>query len=76
MAAIACGGLDRRGDGGARLCAIIVAVELGWTGPMRPRWLYPLYGVAHAVQQWGAIVALIGIAERYWNRDAPLAADC
>lgn len=48
----------------------IVAVERGW--PDAPRWIYPFYGAAHAVQQWGAIVALIGIAERFWNRDLPI----
>ena len=47
----------------------ILAVELGLDGST-PRWLYPVYGAAHAVQQWGTIVALIGFAERHWNRDA------
>lgn len=47
----------------------ILAVELGLDGGT-PRWVYPLYGAAHAIQQWGTIVALIGLAERHWNRDA------
>lgn len=48
----------------------ILAVELEWPGDIvAPRWIYPGYGVAHALEQWGAIVALIGIAERHWNRD-------
>ncbi|WP_380783419.1 acyltransferase family protein [Sphingomonas sp. R86520] len=48
----------------------IIAVELEWPGDIvAPRWIYPAYGVAHALEQWGAIVALIGIAERHWNRD-------
>ena len=52
--------------------AAIVAVELTWPGnTIAPRWVYAPYGAAHAVQQWAAIVALIGIAERWWNRDAP-----
>jgi glucan biosynthesis protein C len=50
--------------------AFIVAVELVWPGEaIAPRDIYPFYGAAHALQQWGAIVALIGIAELYWNRD-------
>ncbi len=51
--------------------AAVLAFELSyaakywaWTWRLRP------YGFAHAVQQWAAIVALIGIAERFWNRDA------
>lgn len=36
------------------------------------RWVRYPYGIAHAFQQWGAIVALIGIAERWWNRDAAI----
>ncbi|MBI0475286.1 acyltransferase [Sphingomonas sp. MA1305] len=47
---------------------VILAIELMPDGDP-PRWLYPGYGAAHAVQQWGAIVALIGHAERRWNRD-------
>lgn len=49
----------------------ILAVELRLDGST-PRWVYPLYGAAHAVQQWATIVALIGFAERHWNRDAPV----
>jgi glucan biosynthesis protein C len=48
----------------------VIGVELYWpeiSGP--PRWAYAPYGAAHALEQWGAIVALIGIAEVYWNRD-------
>lgn len=49
----------------------ILFAELALRGSTA-RWLYPSYGAAHAVQQWGTIVALIGFAERHWNRDAPL----
>ena len=53
----------------------ILAVELAWPGDtIAPRWVYRPYGVAHAVQQWSGIVALVGIAERWWNRDAPIRA--
>jgi hypothetical protein len=48
----------------------IVAIELHWPGDIpAPRWVYTPYGVAHAMEQWGAIIALIGIAERWWNHD-------
>lgn len=53
--------------------AFIIGVERTWPGDApAPRWIYPFYGAAHAVQQWAAIVALIGIAERYLNRDLPM----
>ena len=53
--------------------AAIVYVEALWPGNTpAPRWVYRPYGVAHALQQWGAIVALIALAERKWNRDAPV----
>ncbi len=48
---------------------VIVGIELSSDAAEPPRWLYPTYGAAHAIQQWGAIVALIGHAERRWNRD-------
>ncbi len=55
--------------------ATVVAVEYRWPGNVpAPRWVYPYYGAAHAVEQWGAIVALIGIAERWWNHDRPIRA--
>lgn len=51
----------------------VLAVELSWPGDIpAPRWIYRPYGVGRALQQWGAIIALIGIAERWWNRDAPI----
>ncbi|KQR83738.1 hypothetical protein ASG07_06740 [Sphingomonas sp. Leaf343] len=53
--------------------AYVVGIERGWIGPWGPA-LFARYGVAHAAQQWGAIVALIGIAERWFNRDAPIRA--
>lgn len=53
----------------------VIAVELVWPGNTpAPRAIYPWYGTAHALQQWGAIVALIGIAERWWNHDRPIRA--
>ena len=55
--------------------ATVIAVEVLWPGNSpAPRWIFPWYGAAHALQQWGAIVALIGIAERWWNHDRPIRA--
>ncbi|PEQ11520.1 acyltransferase [Novosphingobium sp. PC22D] len=39
-----------------------------------PADLDPLFMAARAVLGWAAIVALFGIADRYWNHDAPLRA--
>ncbi len=52
--------------------AVVLAVELQWPGnriapPGPSNWVRG----AHAVQGWAAIVALVGIADRYWNRDHP-----
>jgi glucan biosynthesis protein C len=50
--------------------AFVIGVELRWpTDIVTPRWVYMPYGIAHAFEQWGGIVALIGIAERHWNHD-------
>lgn len=52
--------------------AVTVATEWQWPGDAvpTPGWL-AANRVARAVQFWGWIVALLGIAERYWNRDHP-----
>jgi hypothetical protein len=51
--------------------AAIVASEVSTPlAALMQTWGYRPYGIAHACQQWGTIVALIGIAERYWNHDA------
>lgn len=53
--------------------AFIAAIEiayLGPKGPPLPLWFW--FGVARAAQSWGAVVALIGIADCYLNRDHPL----
>ena len=53
----------------------VIGVELSWPGNVpAPRWVHRPYGLAHALQQWGAIIALIGVAERFWNRDRPVRA--
>lgn len=48
----------------------VLAVELTWPGKTpAPRWVYAPYGVAHALQQWGGIAALVALADRRWNHD-------
>ncbi|MGC6400185.1 acyltransferase family protein [Sphingomonas sp. FW199] len=50
-----------------------VYAELAWPGDMPvPNAFIAPYAAAHATQQWCAIVAMIGIAERFWNRDHPI----
>lgn len=50
--------------------AVIAWVELTWPGDTpAPDHIYPLFGAARAVMAWSAIVALIGLADRFWNRD-------
>ncbi len=36
-----------------------------------PEWGRLPFDIAHQVQGWMTIVALVGIADRYWNRDRP-----
>lgn len=45
-------------------------VAWNWPGDMRaPDWARSLFDVARQVQGWAAIVALIGVADHWWNRD-------
>lgn len=51
----------------------VALVEFTWPGDTRaPDWVYPLFALARLVQMWGAIVALLGIADRFWNSDHPI----
>lgn len=50
--------------------AVLAGFEIAWPGNTpAPHWARPLHGIAHSAESWGAIVALIGIANRYWNVD-------
>ena len=52
--------------------AIVAAIELQWPGSTTPTWPYGiLFASARAVQGWSMIVALIGLADTYLNRDHP-----
>ena len=53
--------------------AVVAAIELRWPGSTTPTWPYGmLFASARAVQGWSMIVALIGLADRYLNRDLPV----
>lgn len=52
--------------------AVVVIVEVQWPGnmiapPGPSNWMR----AGRAIQGWAAIVSLIGIADRFWNRDNP-----
>ena len=50
--------------------AIVVAIELAWPVDVIPPYPFGLiFSGARAVQGWSTIVALIGVADRYWNHD-------
>ena len=52
--------------------AAVAWVELTWPGrAVPPGWVLGAYGFVRIVQGWSAIVALLGIAYRFWNRDHP-----
>ena len=51
--------------------AFSAAVELAYPGSqVPPQWLGERMLVAHQLQCWAAVATLIGLAERYFNRDA------
>lgn len=50
--------------------AFIAVIEIAYLGPKGPPpsiWFW--FGVARAAQSWGAVVALVGIADRFFNHD-------
>ncbi|MEO5937413.1 MAG: acyltransferase [Sphingomonas sp.] len=47
-------------------------IELNYAGGHVPQWLSDPLLIAHQVQCWAAVAALIGLAERYLNRDAAI----
>lgn len=50
--------------------ALVALAEAIWPGnTVAPDWAYAIFRPAREVQTWASIAALIGIAERYWNRD-------
>jgi hypothetical protein len=52
--------------------AIVAVIEARWPGKMVPPFeIITAFRVAREVQTWASIAALIGLAERYLNRDHP-----
>jgi glucan biosynthesis protein C len=52
--------------------AAVALIQSLWIAEYHPGFdMRPWFAVARNVQAWGAIVALIGIADRFWNRDHP-----
>jgi glucan biosynthesis protein C len=50
----------------------IAWIEWTWPGDtIAPDWVFPPYHIARQVQGWATIVALVGVADRFWNRDHP-----
>ena len=48
---------------------VVAAIEWRWPGSTMPSPFGDIFAAAHAIQGWCAIIALIGVAERFWNRD-------
>lgn len=52
--------------------AIVAAIEWRWPGSAMPNPPFGyIFATARTVQGWCAIIALIGVAERFWNHDHP-----
>jgi len=52
--------------------AVVAGIMYLWlSGAQPPEWGQLPFDVAHQVQGWATIVALVGVADRYWNRDHP-----
>ncbi|MEO6218670.1 MAG: acyltransferase family protein [Sphingomonas sp.] len=52
--------------------AIVAAIEWRWPGSAMPNPPYGyIFATARTVQGWCAIIALVGVAERFWNHDHP-----
>jgi len=53
--------------------AFSAAIEIAYPGSqVPPQWLGDQMLVAHQIQCWAAVAALIGLAERFLNRDAAI----
>lgn len=49
---------------------IVAVIEYHWPGSSMPQPYGYIFAVARILQGWSVIVALIGIASRFWNRDS------
>lgn len=48
---------------------VVAGIEIRWPGGTMPRPWGTIFSVARAVEGWTAVAALIGFADRHWNRD-------
>ncbi|MEO9131362.1 MAG: acyltransferase [Sphingomonas sp.] len=48
---------------------VVATIEWRWPGSVMPNPFGAIFATARVVQGWCAIIALIGIAERFWNHD-------
>lgn len=56
------------------LLAFVPIAWIEWTWPgdtIAPDWVFLPYHLARQINGWLIIVALVGIADRFWNRDHP-----
>jgi peptidoglycan/LPS O-acetylase OafA/YrhL len=49
--------------------ALVAGIEIRWPGGTMPAPWGITFSVARAVEGWTAVAALIGFADRHWNRD-------
>jgi hypothetical protein len=49
---------------------VLAWFELTFGTELAPPALWPLHGFARAFESWGAMIALIGVADRFWNVDS------
>lgn len=49
--------------------ALVAGIEIAWPGNTMPTPWGTIFSIARAVEGWTAIAALIGFADRHWNRD-------
>ena len=53
----------------ALLIAVAAFVPIAWIAWNGPEAAAPVFAIARQIQGWAMIVALVGIADRFWNRD-------
>ena len=66
-------GRQWRAAGALAICGwlVLAGIELAWPGDaVPPVDLRPVFRLARAVEMWGAIVGLVGLADAHWNRDS------
>lgn len=49
----------------------IIGVKFAFQGAEEPLWAVTAFAIARPLHGWCTIIALLGIADRFWNRDDP-----